>query len=387
MDRDWSVGALFGMPGQSLWVRQLGGAGNDQGAKLTTDADGNVLATGFFSNSITIDGTTLTSAGGTDVYVAKLDPASGQVLWAKRFGGTGNDSPAAIVVDASNDVYIAGQFEGSVNFGSGPLTSAGSADAFALKLASADGAHVWSQKFGGTAFDGAQGLAVRSGAVVLAGVFAGSMTVNATTLTSAGQIDTFVVGLTTAGVPSWAKSFGGTAADAPRGVAIDSTGNVLLVGRFNSSMLSFTSALFNKGLNDGYLAKLSGTDGTPLFAKSFGSTADDETLSVAVDMNDGIYIVGAFQGSIDFGSGVPLVATNGSDVFVAKYSIAGAYQWAKSFGGTGTETAKATAVNAAGDLVVAGQFCGTLSLGGPPLISATACSFTDAFAVRPSVIG
>ena len=66
MDRDWSVGALFGMPGQSLWVRQLGGAGNDQGAKLTTDADCNVLATGFFSNSITIDGTTLTSAGGTD---------------------------------------------------------------------------------------------------------------------------------------------------------------------------------------------------------------------------------------------------------------------------------------------------------------------------------
>ncbi|MCW5803937.1 MAG: SBBP repeat-containing protein, partial [Deltaproteobacteria bacterium] len=77
MDRDRSVGALFGMPGQSLWVRQLGGTGNDQGAKLAVDGAGDVVATGIFSGTITVGGTTLTAAGGTDVYVAKLAPADG----------------------------------------------------------------------------------------------------------------------------------------------------------------------------------------------------------------------------------------------------------------------------------------------------------------------
>jgi hypothetical protein len=384
MDRDWSIGALFGMPGQSLWVRQLGSTGNDQGAKLIADNDGNILATGIFSNTITIDNISLVSAGGTDFYVAKLNPTNGQVLWAKRFGGPGNDRATAIAVDASNDVYVAGQFENAVDFGGGTQTSSGSADAFVVKLASIDGNHVWSRTVGGTAFDGAQGLAVRGSAVVLTGVFAGSVTVDATTLTSAGQIDIFIVGLTTAGTTSWVKSFGGTGADSPRTVAIDSSGNVVLAGHFNSSMLIFTSALFNAGGDDGFFAKLRGSDGMPLLAKQFGSTGDDQALAVAIDTADNIYVVGAFRGSIDFGSGVPITATNQSDVFVAKYTLGGASQWAKSFGGTGSETGTATAVNAAGDLVIAGSFCGTISFGGAPLISATACSFTDAFVVRLS---
>ncbi len=387
MDRDRSVGALFGMPGQTLWVRQLGGTGNDQGTRLIADGDGNIIATGIFSNTITIDGMQLTSAGGTDVYVVKFSPADGRAQWAKRFGGSVNDSASAIAVDASNDIYIAGQFEGTVNFGGGDVTSAGSSDAFVLKLAKGDGAHVWSQKFGGTGFDNAQGLAVRGGAVALAGLFGGSMTVGTatpTTLTSVGQVDIFVVGLSTAGMPSWARSFGGATADAPRALAIDSAGNIVMVGRFNSTMLGFTSAMFNAGGDDGFLAKLRGSDGQPLVQRQFGSGMEDQALSVAVDMADNIYVVGQFRGSIDFGSGTATTATNESDVFVAKYSLAGAYQWSKAFGGTGSETGTATAVNASGDLVVAGNFCGTINFGGSPLTSATACSFTDAFAVRLS---
>jgi hypothetical protein len=384
MDRDRSIGALFGVPGQSLWVRQLGGTGNDQGAKLIADNDGNILATGIFSDKITIDNIDLVSAGGIDFYVAKLNPMNGHVLWAKRFGGLGNDSAAAFAVDASNDVYVAGRFENAVDFGGGTLTSSGSADAFVVKLASADGSHAWSRKVGGTAFDGAQGIAVRGSAVVLTGGFADSVTVDATTLTSTGQGDIFVVGLTTAGAMSWARSFGGTGNDSPRSVTLDSAGNVVLVGHFNSSMLIFTSALYNAGWDDGFFAKLKGSDGTPLFAKQLGSTGNDEIPTVTTDAADNIYVVGSFRGSIDFGNGVPLTATNESDVFVAKYTLAGAYLWAKSFGGTGSETGTATAVNAAGDLVIAGSFCGTISFGGAPLISATACSFTDAFVVRLS---
>lgn len=383
MDQNRSVGALFGMPGQTLWVRQLGGSGNDQGARLTADAGGNIIAAGIFSGTMTIDGMQLTSNGGTDVYVVKFSPADGQVQWAKSFGGLTNDSASAIAVDASNAVYVAGQFEGTVDFGGGNVMSTGSADAFVLKL-NADGTYGWANKFGGTSFDGAQGLAVRGGSVVLAGVFAGSMTVGATNLTSAGQIDIFLIGLTTAGTTSWVKSFGGTMADSPRSLAIDSTGNVVMVGRFNSPMLVFASALFNAGGNDGFLVKLNGTNGTPLVQRQFGSTTADEAASVAIDMSDNIYVVGAFRDSIDFGSGTATTATNEDDVFVAKYSLAGAYQWAKTFGGNGSESGLATAVNASGDLVVAGNFCGTISFGGAPLTSATACSFTDAFAVRLS---
>ena len=128
------------------WAKSFAGtAGNASlGKAITADAAGNVLVTGIFTGSADFDpnaGTnTLTSAGGTDIFVTKLD-ANGGLVWAERSGGAGQDEGEAIVSDSKNDVYVAGRYSGTVNFdpgaGSLDLTPPGPSGVFFLNLNSA----------------------------------------------------------------------------------------------------------------------------------------------------------------------------------------------------------------------------------------------------------
>ncbi|HAF67779.1 MAG TPA: hypothetical protein DCL16_01555, partial [Acidimicrobiaceae bacterium] len=63
------------------------------------------------------------------------------------FGGTGTDFGRGVAVDGSGNVYTTGNFQDTVNFGGGNVTSAGSYDAFVTKL-NAAGAHQWTTTFG-----------------------------------------------------------------------------------------------------------------------------------------------------------------------------------------------------------------------------------------------
>src|SRR3989442_13362586 len=89
--------------------------------------------TGYFQSTLDFGGGPLTSAGSLDTFLAKFNP-SGAHLWSKRFGSTGSDSSTNVAVDGSGNVVMAGSFSGTVDFGSGPLTSARLYDTFLAKL-------------------------------------------------------------------------------------------------------------------------------------------------------------------------------------------------------------------------------------------------------------
>jgi hypothetical protein len=138
-----------GTPSTYAWssaqatVSVFGGAGTDWGFSIAVDSSGNVYTTGYFQGTVDFDpgaGTSnLTSAGGADVFVSKLD-SSGALVWAKSFGGASADRGQSIAVDSSGNVYTIGYFAGTVDFdpgtGTSNLTSAGSGDVFVLKLTS-----------------------------------------------------------------------------------------------------------------------------------------------------------------------------------------------------------------------------------------------------------
>ncbi|MDP6288444.1 MAG: SBBP repeat-containing protein, partial [Acidimicrobiales bacterium] len=123
-------------------VAVFGGSGsNDQGHSVVVDSSGNVYTTGKFYGTVDFDpgaGTTnLTSNGGRDAFVSKLD-SSGNYVWAKSFGDSGNDSGAWVAVDSSGNVYTTGNFGVTVDFdpgaGTANLTSNGQQDGYVLKL-------------------------------------------------------------------------------------------------------------------------------------------------------------------------------------------------------------------------------------------------------------
>jgi hypothetical protein len=125
--------------GNVLWAKGEGGTGYDGANSISTDASGNVYVTGFYASSTITFGTfTLTNADPIgllgDMFIVKYD-ASGQVLWAKRAGGTEIDKGNSTATDASGNVYVTGLYTSpSINFGTFTLTNAGNVNMFIAKL-------------------------------------------------------------------------------------------------------------------------------------------------------------------------------------------------------------------------------------------------------------
>jgi hypothetical protein len=95
---------------------------------------------------------------------------------------------------------------------------------------------------------------------------------------------------------------------------------------------------------------------------------DQYATSLAVDPSGNLIVAGYFSGTVNFG-GANLTSTGDTDIFVAKFSPAGVHQWSQRFGGLFADQALSVAVNASGDVIVAGYFEGTVDFGGGSLVS------------------
>ncbi len=174
------------------WSVRFGDADEQSGNDVAIDPSGNAVIAGSFWGTVDFGGGALTSAGTNDIFVAKFNP-DGTHLWSKGFGDATLQEVAYVTVDASGNVIIAGIFEGTVNFGGGTLTSAGSWDAFVAAF-DPTGAHLWSKRFGDASEQGISGVTVGStGAVFITGAMDGTVDFGGGALTSAGSTDIFVV--------------------------------------------------------------------------------------------------------------------------------------------------------------------------------------------------
>jgi hypothetical protein len=327
----------------------------------------------------------LATHGSNDIFVAKYSSTTGGHVWSKTLGGTGADKGAAVRTDGSGNVFVTGSMSASssgVDFGGGALFSAGLQDVFLVKY-SAAGAHLWSKRFGGSGND--MGMAVGTdglGNVVVAGTFEGTINLGGSSLTSAGGRDLFVAKFSSAGQHLWSKRFGGTSGDDVRGVAVDGAGDVLLTGQFLGTINFGGSSLTSAGVEDIFLAKLSGGTGGHVWSKRFGSSsAPDAGYGVAVDGSGNVAITGFFAGLVDFGGGGIMAQVY--DIFVAKYDSAGNYLSARRFGDPpglyDSQYGDAIAMSSSGTIYVTGHFMGTLDFGSAGCTTSLFAGGSDAY--------
>ena len=181
--------------GTPQWTRQIGGTGADSASGIAT-VGGNAVVVGQFSATNVVGGVSLVSEGGilTDGYVINYD-AAGNVVWAKRLGGSGADAVRDVATDASGAVYITGFFQGTATFGNRTSISiAGTTDIFAARLRN-DGTFEFVQQAGGDDISGefGNGIAVDSfGNGVFTGSFRGTLVAGGSSLVSSGSDDVFV---------------------------------------------------------------------------------------------------------------------------------------------------------------------------------------------------
>lgn len=185
--------AKFDADGNHLWSRQFGNASMELGSRLAVDAFGNIFVLAQSDGSINFGGGNLTAAGAPDIFVAKLD-TNGNHVWSRRFGHPGGGATGVgLDVDLENNVFVTGRFLGQIDFGGGPLISAGKRDLFVAKL-SPKGTHLWSRRFGDAEDQYATGTVFADG-LVITGYFAGSLDFGLGPLVSAGGTDVFVAKL------------------------------------------------------------------------------------------------------------------------------------------------------------------------------------------------
>ena len=189
-------------------------------------------------------GHTISGAGGTDIFVAKLTGDKGQGLWAKQYGDNSDQQANSVAVGSDGNIVVAGAMVGMVDFGNGSmkLNAHASADVFVAKL-HADGTTAWAHNYGSDN-ENQFGLGVRIDAVqniLVAGYLKGTMTIGGTTLTEAAPMtssdtDMFVFKLAADGSAQWARSFGDGNDQAAWAVTTDSASNVFVGGGYRGTM-------------------------------------------------------------------------------------------------------------------------------------------------------
>jgi hypothetical protein len=122
--------------GQGLWARRFGGDGNDSAASVSTDARGNVVMAGSFETSVTLDSFLVSSVGSQDAFVAELDTSQqGTVVWADRYGGANADEASGIAIDPMTQHWVlAGTFDAVIKLGDKDLTTTGYRAGFCARI-------------------------------------------------------------------------------------------------------------------------------------------------------------------------------------------------------------------------------------------------------------
>ncbi len=297
--------------------------------------------------------------------------ATGKAVWQAGFGGLGIDSTRGVAAGPNGEAFIAGYFEGEIDFGGtiGKKPSAGKSDAFVSKF-SADGKLVWAQTWGAARDDLANAIAIRGDKIAVAGSFLDDIKIGSHSKKSHGSDDLYIVTFDKDGTADWLWTAGGIDSDGVNTIAPTPDGGWVIGGSFTKSLEITTgtgnTAITSNGGTDAILIKLAASGDTE-WVKSYGGSYDDTILHVAVDANSNVFVQGVFKDVADWGGKDKLKAGGGSDndVVLAKYDTNGDHVWSQRFGNAFNDVAGGLAVDTAGQITIAGSFenKGSISFG------------------------
>lgn len=380
--------AKYDSSGTVLWAKQADGRSCGVGGLATDGSE--VFLTGSCVYGASFGGHALAASASYEsaFFLVAADAATGQFSRLLANGGTAAMSGNALALDSDGKLLVVGAFKGTASVLGTTLAATGSGyeDAFVFKIDKTFGLLAWLRGGGGEYSDHAYAVASdASGNVFIAGdifsnVAQGTATFGTTSLTVTSSGDPFVAKLNADGEWQWVHSMPAGAFDEARALAVDSTGNAYVVGRFasyivfggNEGITLSATALNSYAI---FVAKYD-TAGNFRWAQEAGST-DTAALNdhataygLVLDSSGNPVVTGGYRATTAFGS-FSLTSLNMADVYVAELDAAnGNYLWVKSAGGgSGSDTGMAIALAPSGKLVVAGSFEDSASFGSSSLLT------------------
>ena len=371
----------------------------------TIDASGNIYLVGWFRGTADMDPgagvSHIVSRGNEDAFIAKYTSA-GALVWARAFGGTGQDNLRDVAIDPGGNVIVSGSIQATVDMDPGPgvskYTSSGNADFFFSKF-TASGDFVYAKCMGGPFNDYTASMVLDpSGNIFLSGTLTSASVdfdpgPGVSLLTKIGTVDTWIARYDNDGNHSWSYNIGaaGSTQVSVTKMIMAPGSKLFITGYFTGGGIDFNPGAgvtthTSSGLSDIFVASYDLT-GNYSFSFAIGGTGYDFAYGIGADATGAIFITGKYEGTVDFN---PAAATNNmtssglGDIFLAKYNSTGAYQTAKSIGtSAGDETATLLYMDG-NNPVIGGSFAGTVDFDpGTPVVNLTANgSSSDVFLAK-----
>ncbi len=369
------------------WVKRAGGKTSsendtsDYGRSVRVDGSGNAYVVGYFYTDADFGSTSISTQGGGDIFVTKLDK-SGNFTATTSLGGIGSnyDYAHGIAQDSQGNFYIAGTFQGVMAVGSTTLTSQGASNNVFVAKIDGSGNWLWAKNAGGSFSSSyAYGVAVDgTDNVYITGYYyaedKGNVAFGSLTFTGANSSRMFVSKLDKAGTWMWTKD-AGTKSNTCQGwgVAVDSSSNVFVTGRFYREATFGSVSLSTNGSNyDVFVAKLDKA-GTWQWSKQAGGTSSDYGYGIDVDASGNVYVTGLFQEEGVFGSTTLTSSGQGRCLYAARLDTNG--KWLGSVATTskdpsnGGQEGRGIVAGKNGNSYVVGAFNGTIMAGNNTLVT------------------
>lgn len=333
------------------WANALQGDNRSYGSSIVSDDLENIIITGHFRDSVDFDpgtGVQAHNTGALDhVFLAKYD-AIGNYVWSGHleiYGTNGYGNGYQVTVDKNNNIFLVGYFTNQIDLDIGPnvslLTASGNSRNSFIAKYDKNGVLIWGRKIG----------------------------------------------------PPVNVTVGGSVC---RAIALDSVGNVYVTGDYSLTIEpntgSTASILSSSGGNEIYLAKFD-NDGNFFWAISLGGAGSEISYDIGIDKNENVVLLGLFSGTANFNfyGSTNLTSGGNSDLFIAGYSPAGNYRWAKAINnnniGVGGSTSKMS-LDELSNIYISGSYAGTADF--DPSFSTstlTANGVFDGFLAKYSVNG
>ena len=343
-------------------------------------------STGIITQTYMLQGSI---GGASAAFVAKLNPEGTRILYSTYLSGTtdahaGNGGATygtGIAVDTRGDAFVTGSSNDTdfpTTKGAFQITNRGGFDAFVTKLSPTGLSIMYSTLLGGAddnantvGDDGSAGIALDSrGDAYIAGYTfsynfplqdAGQSALGYGEGTLGTQEDAFVAKFNPQGSKLiYSTYLGGSGTDFASGIAVDPKGFAYVTGQTNSADFRTPPHALQQHLSgtdfNSFVAKMSQSGNTLVYATYLGKTAADKSHGIAVDSAGNAYVVGETNGGILRTIGVPQPAPGGGiDAFVSKLSARGVLVYSTYLGGVGNDIGYAIALDHQGNAYVAGS--------------------------------